>query len=281
MTAPFPQRRRDALLLAVAFATLLLAGRLAGAALAGLLPDGLDPRALTALGQAVTLLLPALLALGPARALAALAPPRDVVGPLAVLAAAPIAWLAGIAVQLAALLVLQAMAWPGLAAAQEAARAMYGPLLACDGAAEVAGLLVVGAALAPLVEELAFRGVLQPLLVRATGAAAGIAITALVFAALHFEPLGLLTRTLIGASCGILAHRAGRLWPAVVLHGIFNGISLILVVLLDVDPDRAIDAPPASWLQPALVAAAVLVAALAALLHLVPVEPPPEAEPGP
>ena len=69
-------------------------------------------------------------------------------------------------------------------------------------------ILLSVAALPGIFEELSFRGVLQPLLIRATGSAFwGIALTAIVFSAIHFQFYGFLPRVLLGALFGWLAHR--------------------------------------------------------------------------
>jgi membrane protease YdiL (CAAX protease family) len=90
----------------------------------------------------------------------------------------------------------------------------------------------------PVVEELFFRGLLLRAL---TGSfkqlgprlapAASIAITALVFALVHFEALQFLGLAGFGAVLGILAWRTGRLGPSIVAHMTFNTVTIIAIVV--------------------------------------------------
>ena len=93
----------------------------------------------------------------------------------------------------------------------------------------LANALVV-VVLAPLVEELMFRGVGFGLL-RRFGAPVAILGTAFAFAAIHglFEAFPLLF--LFGAGLAWLRERSASVYPCIVLHGAFNGIALGASVL--------------------------------------------------
>ena len=72
--------------------------------------------------------------------------------------------------------------------------------------------------MAPVCEELMFRGFLQPLLVRSLGAAAGILATALPFGLLHFQEYGnswrhVLLISLSGVAFGWMRHATGSTGP--------------------------------------------------------------------
>jgi uncharacterized protein len=76
-------------------------------------------------------------------------------------------------------------------------------------------------------EELLFRGLLQPLLCRAWGALAGIALAALAFTALHViggwrDPVSLLNITLAGGWFGLLAWRTGGILAPTLAHAGYN-----------------------------------------------------------
>lgn len=95
-----------------------------------------------------------------------------------------------------------------------------------DGVLRRAVIVFSIAALPGIFEELSFRGVLQPLLIRATGNAFwGIAIASLVFSAIHFQFYGFLPRVLLGALFGWLAHRTGSLIPGMVAHFVNNALA--------------------------------------------------------
>jgi uncharacterized protein len=102
----------------------------------------------------------------------------------------------------------------------------------------IAIILLVGLA-APILEELAFRGVLLKVVRRRLGDRAAIAITALVFAVFHWAGVdqgnvaaGLVTMVqlfLVGLALGHLTVRRGRLGPAIFLHAGFNMLTLIVL----------------------------------------------------
>lgn len=90
--------------------------------------------------------------------------------------------------------------------------------------------LIVGIG-APIVEEIFYRGLLQGSLVRLLGARWGIALASLAFGLVHFQLLQLPALTLIGAVFGILAHRFGRLGPAIAAHMVFNMTAVISLLV--------------------------------------------------
>ncbi|MEX2262853.1 MAG: type II CAAX endopeptidase family protein [Bryobacteraceae bacterium] len=81
--------------------------------------------------------------------------------------------------------------------------------------------------LGPFFEELAFRGFLQPLLVRSLGTAPGILLAALPFGLLHLQQYafswrhGLLV-TLAGMAFGWIRHRTGSTMAATAAHAAYN-----------------------------------------------------------
>lgn len=91
-------------------------------------------------------------------------------------------------------------------------------------------LIVFGTALvAPLTEELMFRGFLQQAVRNFTGSwHIGIFVAALLFALIHFNWAGFIPRFLLGVLLGYFAYWGKSLWPAIVAHGLFNSFSLVL-----------------------------------------------------
>jgi len=95
-------------------------------------------------------------------------------------------------------------------------------------------LAVIGTTLAPLCEEIVFRGFLQPLLVRSLGAAPGILLTAAAFGLMHLPEYGYSWRHALliaaaGASFGWMRHRTGSTKAAAVMHAAYNGIFFLLL----------------------------------------------------
>jgi membrane protease YdiL (CAAX protease family) len=105
----------------------------------------------------------------------------------------------------------------------------------------------VAATLAPLCEEAAFRGYLQTTVALRRRPAAAIAASAILFAAIHVDPVRFPALVALGALFGWLAWRAGSLWPAVAAHAANNATAsgLFLALGADAGADRP-DAPAAA-----------------------------------
>ncbi|MBV8865164.1 MAG: CPBP family intramembrane metalloprotease [Acidobacteriaceae bacterium] len=91
---------------------------------------------------------------------------------------------------------------------------------------------VMAVAIAPLFEELFFRGFIQPLLSRTFGTIAGILVTALLFGSLHLFEYAYAWQyavfiSLAGAVFGWLRVRTNSIIPSTVMHGCFNAVSVI------------------------------------------------------
>ena len=84
----------------------------------------------------------------------------------------------------------------------------------------------------PWLEEVAFRGFLQPALSRLLGSARwGVVLTAVLFAAAHLGAVqwdGLPGLFVLGLAFGILRDQTGRIESAVVVHVLFNLLNIVL-----------------------------------------------------
>lgn len=89
-------------------------------------------------------------------------------------------------------------------------------------------IVVVGA---PLVEEIIYRGTVQPDLVNRWGQKAGIVVTAFVFAAIHQSPVEFAGLFAFALVLGVARHRTGRLGTSIITHMAFNAAGLVLVIL--------------------------------------------------
>ena len=96
-------------------------------------------------------------------------------------------------------------------------------------------LAIFGTTVAPLAEELAFRGFLQPLLVRNLGAAGGVLLAAALFGALHFSEYGdswrsALLVALAGAAFGTVRQWMKSTAAAAIMHAAFNGLQFVALI---------------------------------------------------
>jgi membrane protease YdiL (CAAX protease family) len=98
------------------------------------------------------------------------------------------------------------------------------------GPVGVALLVVMTVVVAPVVEEVFYRGLAQRAFIRRLGVRWGIVAAALVFAALHLQDLQFPALVLVGLLFGWLAHRHGRLGPAVFAHVGYNAVNVALLV---------------------------------------------------
>lgn len=129
--------------------------------------------------------------------------------------------------------------------------------------------------LAPLCEEVAFRGHLASALHSRHRPAVAIGASALLFALLHLDPLRGPSLVLLGALYGWLAWRTGSVWPAVIAHATNNGIASALALLLGDHPDAREE--PTFWmaLSGVAVGAVAVSLAIAAFRAATPPPPPP------
>jgi uncharacterized protein len=100
-------------------------------------------------------------------------------------------------------------------------------------------LILLSCVGAPLFEELFFRGLLQGQLVERFGPGIGIAVTAVVFGAVHIanDPgiAGLLLALSVGAAgvvLGVIRHLTGRLGSSIATHSLFNVTAMIALALV-------------------------------------------------
>lgn len=92
------------------------------------------------------------------------------------------------------------------------------------------GLVLVAAVLMPaLAEELFFRGVVFSGLRYHHGPVTAMAGSALLFAAVHFDPWSFPALALLGLCLAALVHWTHSVWPAVLAHAINNGLSVLQV----------------------------------------------------
>jgi membrane protease YdiL (CAAX protease family) len=85
---------------------------------------------------------------------------------------------------------------------------------------------------APLFEELLFRGVLLPVAGQRLGGAGAVILSAAVFAIAHLSLAELAPLFVLGLGLGWLRWRSGRLGSAVLMHALWNGLTFMNLLFL-------------------------------------------------
>ncbi len=85
---------------------------------------------------------------------------------------------------------------------------------------------------APLFEETLFRGVLLPVAGQRLGGLAAVVLSAAVFAVAHLSLGELAPLFVLGLGLGWLRWRSGRLASAVLMHGLWNGLTFMNLLFL-------------------------------------------------
>jgi membrane protease YdiL (CAAX protease family) len=83
--------------------------------------------------------------------------------------------------------------------------------------------------LAPVVEEILFRGMLLPALAKRFGAAAAVVVIAVVFAAIHAHVPSLVPLFVLSTSLSLAYIGTGSLAASIIMHAIFNSITVSLL----------------------------------------------------
>lgn len=90
-------------------------------------------------------------------------------------------------------------------------------------------MFAVVAGLAPVFEELLFRGFLLPVLARRGRVALALVASAALFGAIHLQPAGLPTLGTLGLVLGLALRQTGSLWPPFLVHACWNGTLFLLM----------------------------------------------------
>lgn len=139
-----------------------------------------------------------------------------------------VAALAGVALQLpmVELTTLIARLWPALVHTPEQ-DAMIETLTRVSSPLRAITVPFTFVVIAPVTEELLFRGLLLRSLRTRYGRAVAIGVTAVLFAVFHLDPQALVFATLIGIVLGVIADRARSIVPSIALHAGFNALPLL------------------------------------------------------
>lgn len=91
------------------------------------------------------------------------------------------------------------------------------------------GMIAIGGFLAPLAEELIFRGLLYRWLRRHWPMWAAVATSAILFGLIHGIPAVIPAAAAVGAVLAVAFERTGSLWPPVVIHATQNTTAIAIM----------------------------------------------------
>ena len=93
-------------------------------------------------------------------------------------------------------------------------------------------VIIFACVLAPVWEELFFRGLLYPVLRKWLGVPAGMTISAVVFSLVHFNLFQFLPITVLGILLALLYEKTNSLWSSITAHAVFNSGSMFALLIL-------------------------------------------------
>ena len=100
-------------------------------------------------------------------------------------------------------------------------------VMRADSILEFTGVVFASALVPAVAEELLFRGVVQPALVKRIGPTLGIVLTSLLFAFYHLNPWTFLSLFVVGTLFGFLAYKTGTFWAGALAHFGNNLLAII------------------------------------------------------
>ena len=94
---------------------------------------------------------------------------------------------------------------------------------------EISIFVIGSAVIAPIYEELLFRGIIFPTLIQKTNFTIALVLSSLIFAVLHFHLSALLPLFVLSIILSITYLYTSTIWASISLHALFNLISIIAV----------------------------------------------------
>lgn len=91
--------------------------------------------------------------------------------------------------------------------------------------------IVTVVVMAPLFEEVIFRGVLLESARARYGVVAGWLISSLIFGVVHIYPAVMVNAIIMGLILGFVYIRTASLWPAIILHAFNNGVAYLMLAM--------------------------------------------------
>ena len=89
---------------------------------------------------------------------------------------------------------------------------------------------LVAIVIAPVAEEILFRGILYTTIKQRGHQVAAIWVTSTLFALIHFYPVGFLSLIFLAVMLVVLYERTKNLLASILLHALFNAVNFVLIV---------------------------------------------------
>ena len=105
---------------------------------------------------------------------------------------------------------------------------MFGDAVARGDRLEISLMVFSAVILAPLWEELIYRGFFFGLLKSRWGVFPALVFSSVVFSYSHFSLAAFLPLLIVGMAAGYVYHRTGSLYFAIFFHALFNGLSMAI-----------------------------------------------------
>ncbi|MBM3856988.1 MAG: CPBP family intramembrane metalloprotease [Verrucomicrobia bacterium] len=96
---------------------------------------------------------------------------------------------------------------------------------------ERCSIIAMATLVAPIAEEFIFRGYLYGVARRFLGRIPGIAISSVLFAAMHLHLPSMPGLTVLAVMLCLLYERTGSLWSNIIVHATFNTISIVMLLI--------------------------------------------------
>ena len=96
---------------------------------------------------------------------------------------------------------------------------------------------ITGAVIAPIVEEIFFRGFLFQGFRQKYGWMPAIFLSSAIFGAAHLDPVSLIPTFVLGCVLAYIYHRSNSVWPGILFHAAINSFSLCAVYVISQYPN--------------------------------------------
>jgi len=97
-------------------------------------------------------------------------------------------------------------------------------------------LFLVGAVVAPIVEEIFFRGFLFQGFRQKYGWLPAVFLSSAIFGAAHLDPVSFIPTFVLGCVLAYVYHRSNSVWPGILFHASINSFSLCAVYVISQYP---------------------------------------------